>query len=493
VRPKGLWIGIDLGTQSVRALAATDRGEVVGAGAAPLASRRSKDRHEQDPEAWWTATGEACRAALAGLAKPAEIGGVAVCGTSGTVLLTDEAGGALTPGLMYDDARAADEAALANEHGAALWERLGYNRIQTVWALPKLIWMLRRERDGGRRYLAHQADFVTGRLAGKRLAADLGNALKTGCDTIAERWDMEVMDRLGVPGEVLPALARPGAPIGVVGRAGAAHTGIPAGTTIVAGMTDGCASQLSAGAMRAGDWNVVLGTTLVLKGKSSTLVRDPDGVVYSHRAPDGQWLPGGASSSGAGALAQHLPGMDLEALSGQAARRASGGGVAYPLASAQGERFPFVAPAASGFFLDDPAGDALETYLALANGLAAIERLCFDYLDLLGFPTDGRVSVTGGTSGNAHLNRVRATMLGRELVAPRVAEPAFGMAVLASSTARPLSDAVASMVGIGRTYAPDARDAARCADLYLRLVESLERRGWLPRETADHARKRLDR
>jgi hypothetical protein len=28
----------------------------------------------------------------------------------------------------------------------------------------------------------------------------------------------------------------------------------------------------------------------------------PRGVLYCHRGPDGTWLPGGASSSGAGAL-----------------------------------------------------------------------------------------------------------------------------------------------------------------------------------------------
>jgi sugar (pentulose or hexulose) kinase len=489
----GIWIGIDLGTQSVRAVAASDNGEVIGSGSAPLVSRRCGSRHEQDPETWWDAVGHACRAAIAALASPEEIRGVAVCGTSGTVLLSDEDGKPLTPGLMYDDARAGDEAELANEHGSALWERLGYNKIQTVWALPKLIWMLRTEAAPKKRYLAHQTDFITARLAEQRLASDLSNALKTGCDTIAERWDMEIMDRLGIPREILPRLERPGTPIGVVGRAGSVHTGIPAGTTIVAGMTDGCASQLSAGAMSAGDWNIVLGTTLVLKGTSPELVHDPNGVVYSHRSPDGQWLPGGASSSGAGALSQHLPGAGLDALSERAAGRAPSGRIAYPLASAQGERFPFVAPEAKGFFLDDPAGDELETYLALTNGLAAIERLCFDYLNLLGFPTDGRISVTGGTSGNAQFNRVRATMLGRELVVPRIAEPAFGMAVLASSASRPLSDALAAMVKIDRTYEPDPRNAARSADCYLRLVESLEHRGWLAARTADHARKRLDR
>jgi hypothetical protein len=39
----------------------------------------------------------------------------------------------------------------------------------------------------------------------------------------------------------------------------------------------------------------------------------PRGVLYCHRGPDGTWLPGGTSSSGAGALTL-LPGADLDAL-----------------------------------------------------------------------------------------------------------------------------------------------------------------------------------
>jgi hypothetical protein len=56
---------------------------------------------------------------------------------------------------------------------------------------------------------------------------------------------------------------------------------------------------------------------MVLKGTSDQLVRDPNGVVYSHRSPDGHWLPGGASSSGAGALARALPGAPPAAGDGE--------------------------------------------------------------------------------------------------------------------------------------------------------------------------------
>ena len=380
------WIGIDLGTQSVRAIAATNDGDIIGSGAHPLSSTRVEQRHEQRPEDWWIAVGHACSQMCRTIDASRRIRGVAVCGTSGTVLLTDGQGRAVTSALMYDDARAAAECDEANAVGAALWEKLGYQRIQAVWGLPKLMWLLRKGGGPAKRYLSHQADFIAGRLAGTRLPSDISNALKTGCDTILQRWDVAVMEQLGVRHEVLPELRRSGAQIGTVGAAGAAHTGIPMGIPIIAGMTDGCASQLSSGAISTGSWNSVLGTTLILKGTSSALLQDPAGVVYSHRSPDGRWLPGGASNSGAGALTRFLPKADLDALAVEADRQAGPPALAYPLASAKGERFPFVASEATAFFLGDAPADPVDTFLAITFGLASIERLCFDYLDLLGLP-----------------------------------------------------------------------------------------------------------
>ena len=52
-RASSVWIGVDLGTQSVRAMAVTDGGELLGAASRPLTSHRDGPRHEQDPEQWW--------------------------------------------------------------------------------------------------------------------------------------------------------------------------------------------------------------------------------------------------------------------------------------------------------------------------------------------------------------------------------------------------------------------------------------------------------
>ena len=292
------WLGLDLGTQSARALAVSPEGEVLAAAARPLRSRRDGPRHEQDPEDWWTALAGAAREALDGLG--AEVRGLATCGTSGTICLLDAAGRPLTPGLMYDDARAGGGLTDAvNEAGAEVWDRLGY-RMQPSWALPKLAWLAREGalQPGAR--LAHQVDVVTSRLLGEPAAADTSNALKTGYDLLADRWPANVLDALGIAPAVLPGVVRAGARLGEVCAGAAEATGVPAGTPVIAGMTDSCAAQLAAGALREGDWNSVLGTTLALKGVTGELVRDPLGVVYSHRAPDGGWLPGGASSTSAG-------------------------------------------------------------------------------------------------------------------------------------------------------------------------------------------------
>ncbi|MFY0408560.1 FGGY-family carbohydrate kinase [Solicola sp. PLA-1-18] len=490
--PGSTWIGIDLGTQSVRVIAVRGDGEVVGRGSSALTSHRDGPRHEQDPEQWWTAVCEASRHATADV-DSSTVRGVATDGTSGTVLLTDDAGTPLTPGLMYDDARAPAQAAAVNAAGAEVWSSLGYQRMQVSWGLPKLLWLLDTRRvtaDAGPVRLAHQVDVVNRRLVGRPVATDLSNALKTGADLRGGCWPREVMDRLGVPDDVLPDLVPPGSRLGQVGEAGAEATGIPAGTPVVAGTTDGCASQLGAGVVDVGSWNSVLGTTLVLKGVTAAPLADPNGVVYSHRGPAGRWLPGGASSSGAGVVPSLFPGADLDALTDGARAHEPSSCLTYPLVS-EGERFPFVAPAARAFEIGRVDGDA-DRFASVLQGVAHVERLCYDYLDLLGAPLDGDVVLTGGASGNDYWCQLRADVLGRDVRVPADATPALGMAVLAAGGEGDPAPLAAAMTGSSRTFSPrTSRD--RLVPGYVALVDQLEERGWLDPDVAAHARKRADR
>ncbi|MFJ2890802.1 FGGY-family carbohydrate kinase [Streptomyces sp. NPDC087305] len=463
------WLGIDLGTQGVRALLVTADGEVLGSGSAPLTGRREGVRHEQDPGEWWEAVRTASRAALSSPAGRGPIGGLAVCGTSGTVLLTDAQGRPRTPGLMYDDGRAVDEAA-----------RLG---MQTSWALPKALWLLDAYGPGR---VTHQPDVITAQLTGEAIPTDSSHALKTGYDAEREAWPPQLAHLAGQ----LPEAVRPGTRLGEVCRTAAEATGIPAGTPVIAGMTDGCAAQIASGALRPGAWNSVLGTTLVLKGASPTPVRDDAGVVYNHRAPDGSWLPGGASSVGAGALP---PGLDPAEMDTQAAAYEPSGTLTYPLAS-PGERFPFLAPEATAFTLGTPASEA-DGWAAVLQGVAFTERLCLDYLHHLGAPIDGPLTFTGGAARSAYWNQLRADVLGRPARVPEQIEPGLGMAVLAAygtGEGRELAEVADRMVRIRTVLEPRASRTARFTGPYARLVDELENRGWLPTPVATHARTRLN-
>ncbi len=473
-----VWVGLDLGTQSVRALAATATGDVAGSGAQPLRSLRDGERHEQDPRDWWTAAAGACREALADIA-PERVAGVATCATSGTVLLVDDAGEPATPALMYDDARAAQQTRRARAAGLL---------IGAGWGLPKLLWLLEHHPGGAR--LAHQADVVTACLAGQAVATDESHALKSVYDAAAGDWPRALLDELGVSEALLPEVVRSGSLLGEVCAEAAQQTGLPAGTPIVAGMTDGCAAQLAAGALREGSWNSVLGTTLVVKGSSPQPIQDTSGVLYCHRSPDGGWLPGGASSSGAGVLTELFGGRDLDELGRRAQEHEDGAPVAYPLVG-RGERFPFEAPQAQAFMLGEPARDG-EHFAALLQGLAYVERLCLDYVSLLGAPVDGELSLTGGAARNRYWCQLRADVLERPVRLPEQSESAFGMAVLAcaATSGHTCADAAAAMCRTRAVIEPRADRAGRFREPYLRLVDELQRRGWLEPEVAAHARGR---
>jgi sugar (pentulose or hexulose) kinase len=481
-----VWVGIDVGTQSAKAMVVSGGGEVLRSGTSALRSERDGVRHEQDPAAWWDALAAASREALRGVA-PERVRAVATCATSGTILLVDHDGEPLTPGLMYDDGRATEQAARVDEAGVLA------ARVSPSWALPKLLWMLDEwpdlAREGRGAQLAHQADVITRHLVGEGVASDSSHALKTGYDQVREAWPLDELERLGVPSALLPAVARPGTPLGAVCERAAAESGLPQGTPVIAGMTDGCAAQIAAGALREGSWNSVLGTTLVLKGRSAQLVEDPGGVLYSHRAPDGGWLPGGASSSGAGVLAQRFAGRDLDDLDRRAGAHEHTDVLAYPLVS-RGERFPFSAADADPFVVGEPADEA-ELFAALLHGVAFVERLCFDYVDLLGAPADGELTFTGGAARSRYWCQLRADVLGRPVRLVEQAGAAFGMAILAASSAGGDLAAVAGrMVRTKEVIEPRRERPGAFGERYLRFVAELERRGWLGEQLADHARSR---
>ena len=475
---EALVAGIDIGTSGVRVAAYDAAGRLWAEASQPLQSMRDGARFEQDPEAWWQGAAASLRAVTAATRGRAEIVAVSVAATSGTICLLDADGHAVRPALMYADRRSEEEAQRINQAATTLRQQLGY-AFNSSWGLPKVAWLAHHEPEqfGHAARIAHAGDVITGHLCGRYDVSDITQALKTGYDVLLERWS-PLLDELGLPTHKFPTVVRSGEPIGQVTAAASAVTGLRAGTLVVAGMTDGCASQIASGAVEPGQWLSVLGTTLVVKGVSKELLHDPDGRIYSHRHPAGFWLPGAASNVGGGALAS-WPREELEAYDRAAASFSPTDLVLYPLVG-EGERFPFVHHTAHGFALGTARSEH-ERYTATLEGIAYIERLGYDVLEELGATVGSRILTTGGGARSTVWNQIRADVLGRTIGV--VAEPgaAFGAALLAASAALhpDLATATKCMVRSGTLLSPRTVYQDAYERGYERLRAALEERGYL--------------
>ncbi|GAB3580172.1 FGGY-family carbohydrate kinase [Amycolatopsis endophytica] len=458
---------MDVATAGVRAFAVGGDGSVRATASRPLPApvRDESGRSEQDARSWWPAVEAVLEEVTASLPEP--VRAVAVSATSGTIVAVGAHGEPLGPALMYDDRRGADDNAKAAEVGAPRWDELGMGVSPTA-ALGRITWLRRAFPDAAG--IRHTPDVICEKLLGRPVATDSSHALKSGYDPLRGEWAAEVFD---FDVAWLPEVVRPTTVLGELPRPVA---GLPAGCLVVAGMTDGCAGQLATGAVTPGSFAGILGTTYVLKGVTERLVRDPSGAMYSHRHPDGWWLPGGASNTGGEAVSGTA---DLAALDAAAAARGPASVVAYPLRRS-GERFPFVTPDARGFVLGEPRDEA-DLHRARLEGVAFVERLALERLAALGIEVRGPLVAAGGGSRSPLWTKIRATVTGLELTVSPQAETGYGAAMLAAAATVPggLTEAGEWVRGEGTIVEPDARESEALENSYQRFREELVTRGWL--------------
>jgi sugar (pentulose or hexulose) kinase len=406
-------VGIDLGTSGARAAALSASGDVVGFAAAPFAD----PAESRSPAAWWARVRE-CLAALGDATSLAQVEGLAIDGTSGTVLTVNATGQPLGGVLMYNDP--CPDAGLV-ERIAALSPADSPARGANS-ALARAIHLLHASPDA---MILHQADWIAHQLGLTVAITDENNALKTGYDLATERWPDWIVEA-GMPIERLPQVRRAGEPVGRVGSSGIA-LGLSPGCRIHAGTTDGCASFLATGASQIGDGVTALGSTMVLKLASSHPVNAADYGIYAHRVLD-FWLVGGASNSG-GAVIRALLGDDrLEDLTARLNPDQPTGLDYYPLLK-PGERFPINDPAYLPRLTPRPADDAV-FFQGLLEGMTAIERQGFERLRTLGAPPLRSVRTVGGGARNPAWTAMRRSALGVDFLPARSVEAAVGAASL---------------------------------------------------------------
>jgi D-ribulokinase len=417
-----LFLGIDVGTSGVRVCAINGDERVIGTASVPLpAPRQDGAAIDQEPGYWWRATCEAIQA-LGRSVDLKDVWRIAVDGTSGTLLLTDAAGRPCSPGLMYNDARATEQAARIKVVAPAESGAHGPSA-----ALAKLLYLLGTSIRIQAHYALHQADWIAGRLADRFGTSDENNALKLGYDPVTRTWPVW-LDALQVPRSLLPQVLVPGATIGPIDPAVAASLGLPETAIICAGTTDGVASFIATRAAAPGDAVTSLGTTLVLKLLSDKPIFAPGQGVYSHRLGD-RWLAGGASNTGGGALLAHFTTERMAELTPLLDPARPTGLDYYPLPK-PGERFPISDPQLPPRVTPRPADDA-QFFQGLLEGIAAVEGLAYQALRNLGAPTLSQVISIGGGARNVAWTAIRRRVLGVPVSVAEETEASFGTALLA--------------------------------------------------------------
>jgi xylulokinase len=263
-------VGLDIGTSSVKAVAADDDGNVVARARVPHEVRvPAPEQFEHDAAVAWR---DGPRRALAELGE-LDVRGVSVAAMVPSLAAVDADGVPQSPGLLYGDERGrTGEQASGNDDASGGF--LGFVR----W--------LAATSGGARGYWPAQAvanHALSGEAVIDTTTAALANPL---FDWVG--WDEALAADLGVTTAQLPRLVPTGWEAGRVGGDGPA---------LASGCIDAMAEQLVAGADQPGDVLVLLGTTLIVWVVTEAPSEVPGYVSIPHTA-SGNYLVGGPSNAG---------------------------------------------------------------------------------------------------------------------------------------------------------------------------------------------------
>lgn len=466
-------IGIDIGTYSSKGVVCRADGTIVAEArvehdvSIPMAGQME---HDAD-DVWWRDVVRISRRLMDSVPTGTRIAAVGISAIGPCLLPLDRHGQPLRPAILYGvDVRASEQAArLERAFGPAI-TRMSGARLTSQAVGPKVLWLQENEPD----VFAKTARFVTStgyvvfRLTGE-YSIDHHNAsyFAPFYDIKRMRWDLRFADgHLAV--DTLPDLCWTSEVVGHVTAEAAAATGIPEGTPVTGGTTDGAAEAIGAGVIMPGDLMVSYGSTSALVIVADDYRRVP-GLWMTRGAREGEFvLTSALATSGSitswfrEQFARELPQAnfaDASEAHAQLCREAEAsppgarGLLLLPYFS--GERSPFNDPHArgviAGLSLSHDRGDL---YRAILEATAFGIRHNLESMAEAGTPLKRAVAVGGGTASPLWLQIVSDVTGLTQEIPDRLLGAAYGDAYLAAG-------AVGMVDGLATGSHPWVRTRAR--------------------------------
>jgi xylulokinase len=470
------FLGLDIGTSSVKALLIDADQRVVAESSTPLSvSRPHPLWSEQDPRDWV----EGVEAAVAAIRRhaPTEFAALSGIGLSGQMhgaTLLDAHDKPLRPAILWNDGRSFAECAELKRRVPDLERRTG-NLAMPGFTAPKMLWVAAHEPEIARatRRVLLPKDYVRLRLSGEAVS-EMSDASGTlWLDVGRRRWDASLLAATGLTEEAMPSLVE-GSEVSATLTAETARAwGLPdRKVPIAGGGGDNAASAIGVGATAPGAGFVSLGTSGVIFSVTDRFVSLPERTLHAfcHALPH-RWHGMAVMLSAASSLSWIAGVLGRERDIGQLiASAAAFAGSKSAVASApiflpylSGERTPHNDAEATGMFATlraEHGADAL--VFAVMEGVAFSFADGVDVLDAAGARPVRPLLVGGGARSDFWGQMIAdVTGLTIDLASGAEAGAALGAARLGMLAAGAGSvEAVCVRPPVEREFKPDPKQAA---------------------------------
>lgn len=287
-----LYIGIDLGTSSVKLLLMDAAGNVKN-----IVSREyplyfpNPGWSEQKPEDWYKESMQGLKELLEGFPKE-EVAGISFGGQMHGLVILDDKDEVIRPAILWNDGRTTEECDyLNNEIGKETLSEYTANISFTGFTAPKILWVKNKEPENFARIkkIMLPKDYLAYKLSGT-FCTDYSDAsgmllldVKNKC------WSKQMMEICGVSEEQLPKLFESYEVVGTLKEDIAEELGLSKEVKIIAGAGDNAAAAVGTGTVGDGMCNISLGTSGTIFISSKTFGVDSNNALHSFDHADGYY------------------------------------------------------------------------------------------------------------------------------------------------------------------------------------------------------------
>lgn len=423
-----MYLGLDLGTSSLKALLIDEDQTTVAEATAPLSVSRPQDGWSEQNPADWIAAAETVLDQLAADQDLSAVKGIGLSGHMHGATMLDAADQVLWPCILWNDTRSSAEAATMDSDPA--WRDVSGNIVFPGFTAPKVEWMRRTRPDVFDQIstVLLPKDYLRLWLTGEKVAEMSDAAGTSWLDTGARDWSDDLLSRAGLSRDHMPRLVEGSDISGTLRSDLAARWGMR-GVPVAGGAGDNAASAVGMGVVKAGQAFVSLGTSGVLFAACEGFRPDAATAVHTfcHALP-AMWHQMGVILAATDALNwwAGIAGRDAATLTADLGPlRAPGRTLFLPYLG--GERTPLNnAQVRGGFVGLDHATDRAAGTRAVLEGVGFALADCRDALADAGTKVESCVAVGGGSQSRYWLEVV-ATALDTPLDLPASGD--FGAAL----------------------------------------------------------------